>query len=237
MLWRGREETRWGEKRRRGEQGRLLPCWFALRDGRRTEALAVTCAIGRRESERPLHSLVKFVLGLREGIRVGDGSDRIVLPGRRPARRGDRRRACRLAEGHEDRRHRGRLGDEGDDLHLGATVGAGQRNNLEQAGDEHGPQVARRGARRPILVIARCICARVGLRRGAARFPGQGGDLRAQRRVGREHAMVAVAMYARGRNQEKGTLPFFLEREGKGDATLFLGLEIYQRVGNTGDGC
>ncbi len=49
--------------------------------------------------------------------------------------RGDRRRACRLADVLEDGPYRGRLDDEGDDLHVGTAVAAGERKLLEKAGE------------------------------------------------------------------------------------------------------
>ena len=75
------------------------------------------------------------------------------------------------------------------------TVAEGQRKSLEQAGDECGPQVARRGTRHWIrgVGLVGTGCERRSVRR---RLRDQGGDLVAQRRAGCEHAVIAMAMYS-----------------------------------------
>ena len=93
---------------------------------------------------------LRFRLGQRIVIRLE--LDRSVLPGRGTCR-GDPGRACRLADVRENGPDRRCLGHEGNDLHLGAAVRAGEREDLEQTGDEGGPQVPCRGTRQRIRAI------------------------------------------------------------------------------------
>ncbi len=96
----------------------------------------------------PLYFLVEDVLGLRlrQGVPVRYGLNRWVVPARRPSGRADAWRLGRLADVLEIPPHRGGLGNEGDDAHVGVAVRADQGQGLEQACEQHGPQVVRRAA-------------------------------------------------------------------------------------------
>ncbi len=88
-----------------------------------------------------MNPLIEFHLRfwLSERIVIRFDFNRSVFPGR-GACRGACRRPCRLADVLKNRPDRRCLDDEGDDFHFGTAVPAGERTNLEQAGDERGPQ-------------------------------------------------------------------------------------------------
>ena len=67
----------------------------------------------------------------------------------RAARRGDRQGSWRLTDVGEDALDRWSIGDGGDQAHLGAALGAGQRQNPLNPGQQGGQQVARRGVGLP----------------------------------------------------------------------------------------
>ena len=140
--------------------------------------------------------------------------------------RGDRRRACRLADVCENLPDRRCFGHEGDDLHLGAAVRAGEREDLEQAGDQRGPQVPCRGTRQRITAIGLVGFGRA--RRLHGGFLGERCDLGAQRRVGCKHAVIAMAMYA-GRWHQCGNPVDQLQR-GERDLDAPIGLRLGQMV-------
>ena len=144
----------------------------------------------------PLHFLVEDVLGLRlrQGVPVGYGLDRCVVPRGRPAGRADARRLGRLADSQENAPHRGGLGDEGDDAQVGTAVRADQRLRTrtgvraawptgsapgrgnwvprQRAVSESGPHRARRRWRPG--VAGRWVRARHGSGGGAAAAGGSG---------------------------------------------------------------
>ena len=81
------------------------------------------------------------------------------VPGRSSA-------ANRLADVAEYLPHRGRLGNEGKDPHLGPTLGTGQRECRIDAGQQYRPEVACRGASQGFGgLLARDPQGRCGLRR------------------------------------------------------------------------
>ena len=61
--------------------------------------------------------------------------------------------ACRLVEVLENRSDRRCFGNEGNELRLGPAVRASEGPDLEQTGDEGGPQVTYRGSRQVIEAI------------------------------------------------------------------------------------
>lgn len=84
--------------------------------------------------------------------------------------------------------HGGRLVDEGDDAHLGVADRAEQRERLIDTRQKHRPQIARHRAMAGLLVVRRgSRCWRDGSR-------SQRRHRRAQRCIGRQHAVVAMAM-------------------------------------------
>ena len=117
----------------------------------------------------------------------------IIVPAGRSAGGGDRRWLGGLADMGKDALHRGGLGDEGDDAHVCAAVGADQRQGLEQPRQQQGPEIARRRSH----VAQRSSGRWVRLGGGAqvvSRIAPEGDGRCTQGRVGREHAVVAMAV-------------------------------------------
>jgi hypothetical protein len=111
---------------------------------------------------------------------------------------------------------RGR-GDEGNDAYLAPAQRAAQRQNLVDARQEQRPEDARGRALGGIPSWQRC-----GRERGCR--PRQGSDLRALGRIGRQHAVVAVAVQAWGRDQCGQALDQLQGRQPQLGAPIGLGL-------------
>jgi len=167
---------------------------------------------GRRQDEGSQHRLpqetgrrrrlpgdtlieVELGLGLSDKVPVQHRLGRLVPDGRSAGGR-DRGWVWWLTERQEDLLDGRRLGDEGDDAQVGAAAGADQRQRLEQPSlfpsRQHRPQMPcwRAGCR---LLVGRRNGLRRCLRAGRLLAPVSG-DCCAQRRVGRQHPVVAVAV-------------------------------------------
>jgi hypothetical protein len=131
---------------------------------------------------------------------------------RRAAGGGEGRRGGGQAEVGEDGVDGFSGGDEGEDAHVGAAVGAGEGEDLVDAGEEASPAGAGGGALRCVRQVggggvsgslgsmrpAVCDAVRAGGRRVVT---AEVDDLLAQARVRCEDAVVAVAMDAGRRDQ------------------------------------
>jgi len=186
-----------------GAGARVVGCWGSqLRCGvppGDEESRTVSCERRRL----PRNALIKLEvgLGLLEEVPVRRRLGRLV-PAGRSAGGGDRRWLGGLADMAKDALHWDGLGDEGDDAHVRPAAGTDQGQGLEQPGQQHHPEIARRGSSirrrggRGCGELGRC--ARV-----VGQVTPQDDGRRPQGRVGREHAMVAMAMPPGRRDQRR----------------------------------
>jgi hypothetical protein len=193
-------------------------------------------------------------VGMRIGaVEVGDGLRLGGIKGRRlvelevglgieaevtlrgAAGRGEGWRCGGQAEVAEDGVNGPGLGEEGEDAQVGAAVGALEGEDLVDAGEETGPAGAcgavaghfRRAGRRIVRGL-------VAFRFGAA----EGDDAGAEPGVGRQHAVVAVAVDA-GRRDEAGEGGEEVERrEGEDGAAVERGAwQVIEDLAHAGPGC
>jgi hypothetical protein len=149
-------------------------------------------------------------------VEVGAGigvEGEVVL--RRSAGRGERRRGGGQAEVGEDGVDGFCSGDEGEDAHVGAAAGAGEREDLVDAGEEASPAGAGGGAPRGVrqvdgvsvpgsTIIARLAVCEADCAAGrCGAVAAETDDLLTQASVRCKDAVVAVAMDA-GRRDEAG---------------------------------
>ena len=127
------------------------------------------------------------------------------------------------------------LGEEGEDAHVGAAVGALEGEDFVDAGEETGPAGTSGGVAGGLRRAGRRVV------RGLAVFrigPAEGDDAGAEPGVGREDAVVAVAVDA-GRRDEAGEGGEEVERrEGEDGAAVERGAwQVIEDLAHAGPGC
>lgn len=156
------------------------------------------CAIGQRPPEDIIST--RFRPSLMVGVRslIEEPGEEIAL--RWPAGRGEGRGFVGEIEVEEDGGDDGRIGEEGEDPHLAGAGGTEQRQLVVDAREQDGPADSERGG-----ALTRRLGGNGrggGIAFGRRRLgPAEDHDVGPEPGIGSQHAVVAMAMDPRGRDE------------------------------------
>jgi hypothetical protein len=167
------------------------------------------------------HALVEFVFRLRlgEGIAKAsffvekDGLGFVLFPRRGAACRGNPRRRAWLADVPQNPLYRGRLGHEGNNPHLGPTLGAGERPRRCEPAASPAQIAGARAIQRRGGFFGATLRARRELRRCTLGCQGRDGG--PQGRIRGQHTVIAVSVLARRWDQRGDALDQLQGRQDK----------------------